>query len=90
MWLKAGGTGLLGGGGLTGEEVGEVFLHAEFTFPLFALFGFGSAVGLNEAGVLVVFETGVEDVDEEFFVLRTRDGSHELDAFFEVAAHPVG
>ena len=90
VWLKAGGTGLLGGGGLAGEEVGELLLHAEFTFTLFALFGFGSAVGLNEVGVLVVFEAGVEDVDEEFFVFRTQYGRHEFDPLFEVAAHPIG
>jgi hypothetical protein len=37
VWFQRAGAGLLGGGGLPCEELGEVILHAEATFAFLAL-----------------------------------------------------
>lgn len=67
MWFERAGAGLLGGGGLAGEELGEVVLHAEAAFAFLAFDALGASVGLDEVGVLVVLETAFKDAEEEFF-----------------------
>ena len=68
----------------------EMFLSAEaFTARGFGDAG-GAAVGEDARGLGLVVEVGFEDADESAFEGGLGDGDHQLDAFFEVAGHPIG
>ena len=50
----------------------------------------GAAVGEDARGLGLVVEVGFEDADEAALEGGLGDGNHQLDAFFEVAGHPIG
>ena len=79
---------LAGFGGAAGLLV-EVFLGAEGFFALGGDDGGGGAVAEDAPGVAIIVEIGFEDFDEAALDGFFLDGDHQLDAFFEVARHPV-
>ena len=79
---------LAGLGGAAGLLV-KMFLGAEGLFTFGREDGGGTAVAEDAPGVAVVVEIRFQGADEAALDGFFLDGDHQLDAFFEVARHPV-
>ena len=90
MGLKLEGSLLFCAFCFSGEEFGEVGLHAEGSFAFSGDDALGGAIGEDERCVLIIAEAGLEDFDESLSTVLIANWKHEFDALTEIPVHPVG